>query len=43
MLCEESEHEYHGQEGEAVERFLESYFNYEGQPVREDVEAYAVT
>ncbi|SDJ00987.1 hypothetical protein [Natribacillus halophilus] len=40
---EESKYEYHGQAGETAERFLESYFNYEGQPGREDVEPYAVT
>lgn len=40
---EEREYEYHEEAGEVAERFLESYFNYEGQPVREDVEPYAVT
>ncbi|QDI91941.1 hypothetical protein EPH95_12765 [Salicibibacter halophilus] len=38
---EENEHEYHGQAGDVAERFVEAYFDYEGQPVRDDVEPYA--
>ena len=38
---EEDEDVYHGRAGEVSEQFIEGYFNYEGEPVRDNVDAYA--